>query len=69
MASGESHWPSSVANGWDWRSCPVVFSYSFKAASNVEWKVEKEMSVLLVLDIILMGDILRLLEYARRVED
>jgi len=69
MASGESQWPSSVANGWDWRSCPVVFLYSFEAASNMEQKVEKEMAVLLGLDIVLMGNILGLLEYARRVED
>ena len=69
MASGESQWPSSVANGWDWRSCPVVFLYSFEAASNMEWKVEKETGVVLGLDIILMGNILGLLGYARRVED
>jgi len=35
----------------------------------MERKVEKEMAVLLGLDIIVMGNILGLLEYARRVED
>src|SRR5712671_5668461 len=55
MASGESQWSKSAARGWFRRSRPVFFSYSLKAASNMDWKLETETFLLRDADMMLMG--------------